>query len=78
MAISASGEGYHNRMEPFLAQVMETVLNYVQWWYAQFRAYLEGEAVPRFYFLAGDLAYPSAGQAQQHPGGAEQLRQTPL
>jgi hypothetical protein len=30
MAISASGEGCHKQMEPFLTQVMEGVLNYVQ------------------------------------------------
>ena len=30
MAISASGEGCHKQMEPFLPQVMDGVLNYIQ------------------------------------------------
>ena len=30
MAISASGEGCHKQMEPFLSQVMDGVINYIQ------------------------------------------------
>jgi hypothetical protein len=30
MAISASGEGCHKQMEPFLTQVMDGVMNYIQ------------------------------------------------
>ena len=30
MAISASGEGCHKQMEPFLQQVMDGVINFIQ------------------------------------------------
>jgi hypothetical protein len=39
MAISASGEGCHKQMEPFLTQVMEGVLNYVQDPHPRYRVY---------------------------------------
>ena len=49
MAISASGEGCHKQMEPYLSQVMDGVINFIQ------------DPHPRYY-IYGALPEPGHGR----------------